>query len=1289
MKKRMLSGLLALVMVLAMLPGEALAAESSTQVVTTIEELDAIANLDSTNVTVKSGANIVSTKEWNTTYEFASLTIEEGAALSVPFLSCKGSLNVYGTLETQYDITCSGSLILAAVGRINLGRTLSLSNMNKKPAPIVSLAGAIDYKMTDNRGEILFFYNEVYTEQEFLDILAIAAGDADSHHKYYIGNDDATYAKKNLDLTQEVVIPENTVLSIYGPDGGSFPGMTITETGKLVNRGIIHVHDSYGGLHDGKIMVNGSLINEGSLSVGGKVNITGKLENSGRISMSNQSGGAGTLTLETGGTYSGGGSISTDYRSGDYTDYICGFDFSLFDIDQDEYNGVWFVTLRLKDPGTETPGPDVPGPDVPDDPDDPDGIKLLDLRPANGGQMAVWSPSSLELRIVFDHGIEGFDFSKGTLSIYEYDTDARVFFLHPLSDGRPTPDVSLSYTDPRIMSVKTISNNLKLKPNTRYYVKLDKGFVQFTGTDKSIALNKGDWVFSTASAEYFSTTADITFKNGYGRDTTTVSAQWDDAWFLNNDSNVYNHDLATTSMALCGAAYSSGADARDALEKFGFTFTKSYNYGRALSEDDCDSVCYTFGIKEIRNADGAESAYLIAVVIRGTGGNEEWYSNFNIGTSSDHLGFAKAERALMDDLEDYLVDARRGFPGAKSGNKFLVTGHSRGAAVANLLAARLSYSDYATAGNVYAYTFATPKVSTKATESGYTNIFNIVTGEDFVPQLPLTKWSFKRYGVDLLLPSQSYYSSNEFFDVSEKAYKKFEILTGKSFKEYDGESPGTIKVCQVISETEKLAPDVYAYYTKKYDPSIKGGILKTTTPYTYFHDTLARMLVTNSAADAAIFANHAAGDFGAITRFFIANGKDIGSIMQSRIFCAHCPAGYYSWMSTCTPEELFGKYNGGARSTFKRLTVKCPVDVFVYNEDGTLVASIVDEKVIENTLAVSVEDGRKVVDLPGDQTYTVKTVATGDGTVSYTVEEMSASGGTSETLRTVKFNAIDIQTGDELRGTVDNVEFTASANYALTKNGTDSIYVDYDGTLPPEEPDVPDIPVTPDIPTAPGGTYIPVTPVTPNPGAPAPETPSVPETPAQPETPAVPEQPEVSLPFTDVSAGDWFHDAVRYVYGEGMMNGTSATLFSPNQTTTRGMIVTILYRLEGEPAAGAAAFADVPAGQWYSGAVAWAAANGIAGGYGDGRFGPGDTVTREQIAAILYRYTAFKGGDTSARADMGAYRDAGEISPYALDALRWAVAQGVVSGYGEGRLGPREPASRAQLAQMLMNYLEK
>ena len=187
---------------------------------------------------------------------------------------------------------------------------------------------------------------------------------------------------------------------------------------------------------------------------------------------------------------------------------------------------------------------------------------------------------------------------------------------------------------------------------------------------------------------------------------------------------------------------------------------------------------------------------------------------------------------------------------------------------------------------------------------------------------------------------------------------------------------------------------------------------------------------------------------------------------------------------------------------------------------------------------------------------------------------------------------------------------------------------------------------------------------------------------------AVEEQPDdTAMPFTDVAAGQWYAEAVQYVYEKGLMTGTSATAFAPDATTTRGMIVTMLYRLEGEPAAAASGFADVEAGQWYANAVNWAAANQIVNGYGE-TFGPNDIITREQMAAILYRYAQYKGYDVSASGQMSAYTDAANVSDYASSAMQWAVGEGLLNGVTETTLAPDGSAIRAQVAAIFMRFCE-
>ncbi|MGM9613230.1 MAG: S-layer homology domain-containing protein [Butyricicoccus sp.] len=172
--------------------------------------------------------------------------------------------------------------------------------------------------------------------------------------------------------------------------------------------------------------------------------------------------------------------------------------------------------------------------------------------------------------------------------------------------------------------------------------------------------------------------------------------------------------------------------------------------------------------------------------------------------------------------------------------------------------------------------------------------------------------------------------------------------------------------------------------------------------------------------------------------------------------------------------------------------------------------------------------------------------------------------------------------------------------------------------------------------------------------------------------------------YTDVNASDWYSEGVQYVSEKGLMSGVENQRFDPQGITTRGMIVAILWRLEGKPAAGQAQFDDVSAEQYYAEAVAWAAANKIVEGYGNGKFGPNDPITREQMAAIFYRYAAVKSLDITTKGDIHDYQDADQISGYAAVPMLWAVEKGLISGTGGAMLEPQAKALRAQAATILM-----
>ena len=177
--------------------------------------------------------------------------------------------------------------------------------------------------------------------------------------------------------------------------------------------------------------------------------------------------------------------------------------------------------------------------------------------------------------------------------------------------------------------------------------------------------------------------------------------------------------------------------------------------------------------------------------------------------------------------------------------------------------------------------------------------------------------------------------------------------------------------------------------------------------------------------------------------------------------------------------------------------------------------------------------------------------------------------------------------------------------------------------------------------------------------------------------------------FTDVAADAWYADAVQYVYENGLMSGTSETTFSPDLTTTRGMIVTILYRMENEPTVtSTTAFTDVASDQYYANAVAWAAQNGIVSGTTATTFAPNAAITREQMAAILYRYAQFKGYDVSVKADLSVYTDAASVGAYATDAMAWANGAQLITGTSATTLTPAGQATRAQVATILMRFCE-
>ena len=673
--------------------------------------------------------------------------------------------------------------------------------------------------------------------------------------------------------------------------------------------------------------------------------------------------------------------------------------------------------------------PDVPV--IPDEDEPPVSVETIitGTNPVNGATNVGYDAADLpEFHIQFNKvpatmngAAVQIDATKEPFAIYRASDDALIWEEPSAGLNNAFSTKMVINNDNTIVTVTPSNAHALLEKNTEYYITMGEGYIKFEDGTTSPAIEKGDWSFKTKNPDV-SITQDVTIRTGDDdKETATVSLTWKDSWF-DNSSNYYMHDLATTAMGLSGAAYVEvdGTPASDsiitALNGFGFSYIETFNYGVTRTENNNDLVSYSFAAKKVE--DNGLPYELIVITIKGTSGDGEWYSNFNVGQSNRHKGFQICTENVMNNLNQYLLENNLN----DKNLKFLVTGHSRGAAVANLVAKELTNSSLTQARNVYGYTFATPAVTTDNTAANYNNIFNIVNAEDFVTRVPLVNWNYKRYGIDLLLPSQSFYGTGytKIYDAMRAEYRS---LVNKEYQPYNG----TQKVDKLVADVASLAPTVKQFYENKN----MGGI----TPHQYFY-YLADFIVTGnwvSLGGASI------GAYGSITGFFAEN-----QMINPRVFSAHSMAAYYSWMDSCTAEELFGSTNERTNRWFKRAIIACPVDVYVYDENGNLAASVENETVGANTLVVSVEDGVKTIDMPNDQEYDIRIVATGEGVANYTIEEYQATADGDDVLRTVEFIDLPLEKDKEYSGKITVAIDVDNEAYALTTNNDEVVFCDKD-----------------------------------------------------------------------------------------------------------------------------------------------------------------------------------------------------------------------------------------------------
>lgn len=779
-------------------------------------------------------------------------------------------------------------------------------------------------------------------------------------------------------------------------------------------------------------------------------------------------------------------------------------------------------------------------------------------------------------------------------------------------------------------------------------------------------------------------------------------------------STVYNPKLSHMLIALSNAAYDVN-NIKDSMKELGFSDSNIYCH--YTPGDFSDVIAYAIAKKTLPSGKN-----LVLVTVRGSSSSLDWLSNFAIGNSVAgcfwHAGFESAVNEVYSDLSRIVANDF-------TNTTFVVTGHSRGAAVANLLEVKLFDAKVPTQ-NVYGYNFACPDVAAGLPTGWnwlgeHNNIFNIgnapdpvsvvpgVFGSAFLSAIPGTTWG--KFG-------QSRWFSKNWNNLSETTLDmSFSAHDQKAYLDYLSKEP--------------------AFNTFKTWAERKASILASQA------QTLGKLFTACCPVDIIITDD---------------NGKQIASVIGGE-------ENYY--------DSAFGEVvifrDGDKKAIFVQGSQ--PLNVrFTATDSGTMdytvqtininSSDILSQKTFTN---VSLEQGKQMLSMADVEAVTGVGVdvskvplyvldSTGnpeknvlpDGkgtevpidtplecehsyTANVTAPTCTERGYTTHTCTKCGDSYVDTYTaalGHSYGEWTVVTPATTTTNglrerictrcsdrqtnvIPATGGGSSHDNSDSSSSDPTYRIDAPSKII--------GGT-LKITPTS------ASENQRVTIT-VKPNTGYILEQLTVTdnkgdvlvltdkgegkytftmpkgkvtvnavfqfiektwrNPFQDVNADIWYYNAVRFANENGLMNGVSSNLFVPNANLSRAQLAQILYNKEGRPEVEKATFTDVPDGEWYSNAVAWAAEKGIVSGYGNGLFGPGDNITREQLAVMLWRYA----GSPAATNKELHFADMNEISSYALEALCWATENGIVNGYGDGKLAPKGEATRAQVAQMLMNYL--
>lgn len=747
-----------------------------------------------------------------------------------------------------------------------------------------------------------------------------------------------------------------------------------------------------------------------------------------------------------------------------------------------------------------------------------------------------------------------------------------------------------------------------------------------------------------------------------------INTYWTDEIFARS-ARIPNNDLAIASLLLSDAAYRE-SDVKNTLSTFGFdNFEPYYEF----SDDDKDRVAHIFASKRV--VLGERTCNIVAVVCRGTSDSSEWISNF----TSPYSGFSLAAFKVNQNLDSYINSLE-----PADDIKLLVTGHSRGAAVSNLIGRAYSFRSEMGLNNtnVYVYCFAPPNVVTKEFQepsTNYKNINNIINNDDIVCNLPPFSY---RYGMPIVFDPGS----------TPEIRNSFKVLTGIEYNKIihfhnretylsallqNRELITSNKRSSVKLVTIKCPVDVEVYDSSgNLVGRIAGGILDdTTTGIAGWLEGDEKYFLFPSDDEEYVFKMTGTDD-GVMNYYVSEADPETWDILEEKAF---------QNVALFSDKQMTSSVSGtGDISNVRLFITDNNAIVSEIMEDGT-------EKVVFNITAIAgtggevsgggiydtddlvtltatpsnnyrfdgwYENGAIISEAESTYSFTATENRTLEAKFKYVTSGNNGGGGggggivTSTCAATFETNGgsaiakVNVNAGEKLSKPVDPIkdefifagwftdkELTREYDFATTVTDNFTLYAKW---------------TKEDI-------VIPV--------------------------------PEWTNPFTDVKPSDWFYDPVEYAITNGLFYGTSDTIFAPNDTMTRAMLVTVLWRMEGSPAAGETPFTDVKAGEWYSDAVTWAAESNIVSGIGNGLFAPNTEITREQMAVMLYNYAKHIDVKLPQKRS-GTFMDETLISPWAKEAVAAMYAAEIINGKAQNNFDPQGDATRAEVATMMRNFLE-